>query len=122
MTTGLAPAVANAALDAFLHSGTPFVKLHVGDPGAAGTANPATNTTRVAPTMASAAGGSSANTAELDWTGVSTSEHYTFFSIWDASTAGNFKVSGTLTGNAVTAGDNYAIPIGDLVVALGVAA
>lgn len=129
MALGLAPATANAILDALCRSVTwtepdaLWVKLHVGDPGAAGTANAATETTRKQATFGSAAsGGSIANTSALSWTSVAGTEDYTHFSAWDASTGGNFIYSGTVTANPMTAGDDLNIAIGALVVALAVAA
>lgn len=129
MALGLAPATANAILDALCRSVTwsdpaaVYIKLHVGDPGAAGTANAATETTRQAATFGSAAsGGAISNTAAIVWTNVAGTEDYTHFSAWDASTAGNFLFSGTITANAVTTADTFQIPIGDLDVTLGVAA
>ena len=51
MATGISSTLANAWLDALGNAtsfsvATPYIKLHVGDPGANGTANPATETTR----------------------------------------------------------------------------
>jgi hypothetical protein len=54
------------------------------------------------------------NDADIVWTGVSGSEDYTYYSLWSASTAGTFHQSGTVTANAVTAGDTFTIPTGDL--------
>jgi hypothetical protein len=42
--------------------------------------------------------------------------------LWDASTAGNFLGSGTITANAYLAGDTYVIPAGDLDISLTAAA
>lgn len=113
MAVGAAVARCNAAIDAATALGT-WIKLHIGDPGAAGTSNAAGNTTRKQATMASASSGSAASTADLSWTSVSTSETYTHFSMWTASTAGTFLWSGTVTANAVTAGDTFTITTGNL--------
>jgi hypothetical protein len=76
---------------------SPFVKLHTGDPGSAGTANASAETTRKALTFAAPSAGSSAASA-VSWTSwAAGSETLTHFSIWDASTAGNFKISGAFT-------------------------
>jgi hypothetical protein len=93
-----------------------YVKLHLGDPGAAGTSNAATNTTRQQATFgAGAATGTISNTVAIEWTGVSTTETYTHVSFWSASSGGTFKGSDDLsTSAAVTAGDTFRIPIGDL--------
>lgn len=128
MATGFAPATANAILDALCRN-TPwtqpaalYIKLHIGEPGAAATANPATETDRVQAAFGTGAtGGSISNTAALTWTGVAGTEDYTHFSAWDASTAGNFQFSGTITANAVTTGDDFTIPVGGLDVTLAVA-
>jgi hypothetical protein len=121
MALGLSTAAANSLLDS-LGSSYTWVKLHVGDPGAAATANAAGNTTRQQATWGSASGGLKSNTNAITWTGVSTSEDYTHFSVWSASTAGNFGFSGSVTANAVTSGDSFTIAIGDLDVSLAVAA
>ncbi len=93
-----------------------YVKLHLGDPGGAGTGNPATETTRQAVTFGSAASsGAISNTAAVEWTGVSTTETYTHVSFWTASSSGTFLGSDDLSSSAaVTAGDTFRIPIGDL--------
>lgn len=93
-----------------------WVKLHLGDPGAAGTSNPAAETTRQQATFgAGASGGAISNTVAIEWTNVSTTETYTHVSFWSASTAGTFLGSDDLSSSAaVTAGDTFRIPIGDL--------
>lgn len=91
-----------------------YVKLHVGDPGEDCTANPATETTRQQATFGAASGGVISNTGAISWTNVAGTEDYTHASLWDAATAGNPLVSGTVTANAVTAGDTFTLPIGDL--------
>jgi hypothetical protein len=97
-----------------------YAKLHIGDPGEAGTANPAGETTRKAITFGSAAsGGLISNTALFEWVGVSTTETITHVSLWDASTAGNCLWSGPLAASkALTAGDTFRIPVGDLDISL----
>lgn len=93
-----------------------FAKLHLGDPGAAGTSNAAAETTRQAVTFGSAAAtGAISNTAAVEWTNVSTTETYTWVSFWTASTAGTFLGSDDLSSSAaVTAGDTFRLPIGDV--------
>ncbi len=129
MALGFAAAIANSILDALCRSvawtepDTVWVKLHVGDPGASAASNAAGNTTRQQATFGSAAsGGAIANTAQVQWTNVNTAEDYTHFSTWDASTNGNFLFSGTITANAVSIGDTFTVPVGDLDVTLGIAA
>lgn len=129
MATGFAPATANAILNALCRNtawtqpAAVHVKLHVGDPGASATANPAVETDRVQATFGTtASGGTISNTAALTWTSVAGAEDYTHFSAWDASTSGNFLFSGTVGANAVMVGDDFVIPVGDLDVSLSVAA
>jgi uncharacterized membrane protein YgdD (TMEM256/DUF423 family) len=117
--------VANKMLDAVAGRTTytaetaVYVKLHIGDPGAAGTANAATETTRKAVTFGSAAsGGAISNTAALTWTSISGSQDATHFSAWTDVSAGTFLFSGTVTANSYTAGDTFEIAIGDLDVTL----
>lgn len=115
MTVGFGAAGANAALDA-VNAAYPWLKLHIGEPGAAGTSNAAANATRKQVTDSAAAGGASSNSADLVWTAgqVTTTEAYTHYSRWTASSAGAFGYSGTLTGGSVTAGTEVTIPAGDL--------
>lgn len=129
MTVGLAAATANAILDALARSvawtepDEIWIKLHVGDPGAAGTSNAATETTRKQATFgAGASGGAISNTVALTWTNVAGSEDFTHYSAWTASAAGTFLFSGTVTANAVVTADTFTIPIGDLDLTLSVAA
>lgn len=93
-----------------------YVKLHTGDPGEDCTANAAGNTTRQAVTFAAPSNpaGTMASNADVTWTSVSTSETYSYFSLWDASTSGNPLGSGALTANAVTSGDTFTITSGQL--------
>lgn len=121
MAEGFIAATANSILD-LIFRGTAwsapagaYLQLHTGAPGAAGTANVATETDRVQGTFGSAASaGAISNTAALTWTGVAGSEDYTHFSIWGAATSGTCYVTGTITANAVSAGDTFTISIGDL--------
>jgi len=126
MATGLSSYLANAFLNSVGNAtsfsvSTAYVKLHIGDPGANGTANPATETTRKAVSFGAAGSGSMANDADVSWTSIAGSEDATYFTAWDASTAGNFLFSGTISGNAYTAGDTYTIPSASLTVALTIA-
>jgi hypothetical protein len=133
MALGLSAAIANDILDALARNdalttiplAAVWLKLHIGDPGAAGTANAAADTTRHQATFGSvASGGSIANTVDITWsTGeVTTSEDYSHYSAWSASTAGTFQWSGLITANAVTAGDQFTIPSGSLILSLLTAA
>lgn len=126
MATGLSEYLADAWLDA-LGNNTSFavtdvyVQLHVGDPGADGTANPAEETERKSASFGSASGGILTSDADVTWTDIAGSEDATFFTTWDNSTAGNFLFSGTITGNPYTAGDTYTISDGELTATLTLA-
>jgi hypothetical protein len=93
-----------------------YAKLHLGDPGAAGTSNAAANTTRQAVTFGSAAAtGAISNTAAIEWTSVPNTETYSHVSFWTASSGGTFLGSDDLSSTAaVTAGDTFRVPTGDL--------
>jgi hypothetical protein len=126
MATGLSSFLANKFLDAVgnasAYSATNvYVKLHVGDPGSAGTSNPATETTRKIASFSAASAGVLTTDAALTWTNIAGSEDATFFSVWDNLTAGNFLFSGTISGNAYTAGDTYVIDSGSLTASLTIA-
>jgi hypothetical protein len=96
-----------------------YVKLHIGDPGETGTANPAGNTTRQAASWAPASGGTIATDAALTWASVPAAETYTHVSVWDASTAGNHLWNGPLTvPYYVNVGDTFTIPSGVLTATL----
>jgi len=120
MAEGFSTAAANSALDTLL-AAHPWVKLHTGAPGSAGTSNAATETTRKQATWASASGGASTTTGALTWTNVAGAEDYTHFTAWSASTNGNFGFSGTITANAVTVGNTFVLAVGDLDVSIPVA-
>lgn len=105
MAVGLAATtLANKWLDmlggtAFTAPTTTAVKLHTGDPGAAGASNASSVTTRPAVTWAAASAGSKAsnNTPSwANWAGTN-GEVVTHISVWDATTAGNFLFSAALT-------------------------
>jgi hypothetical protein len=126
MATGISAYLANAWLDALGNATsfsvtTPYVKLHVGDPGANGTSNPATETTRKSVSFGASSAGFLASDADVVWTNIAGSQDATHFTAWDNLTTGNFLFSGTITGNAYTAGDTYTISSGGLTVSLTVA-
>ena len=125
MTVGVASGIVNSILDALARN-TPWtqpaafcVKLHLGDPGSAGTANAAVETTRKAVTCSAASAGSITNSADITWTSVSTTETYSHVSFWSATSAGTFLGSDDLAvARAVIAGDNFTISAGSLTLAL----
>lgn len=125
MADGIAGPAACTALDSTFPN-TCFAQLHVGAPGAAGTSNPAGETTRsaigtltAAAVVSNVAGKS--NSAAINWTSVTTAETYSHVSIWSAATSGTFLGSGAITASAVAVGDNFQIPIGDLTITQPVA-
>ena len=126
MATGISSYLANAWLDALGNATafsvtTAYVKLHVGDPGASGTSNAATETTRKVVTFAAASIGSIASDSAATWTNIAGSEDATHFTSWDNLTAGNFLFSGTVTSNPYTAGDTVTIASAALTASLTVA-
>lgn len=102
MTVGLATTtLANNWLNmlravAFTAPAATYIKLHIGDPGAAGTANASAVTTRQAATFSAAASGAIAlsNSPSFSMTATETISH---ISVWDASTAGNLLWTAALT-------------------------
>jgi hypothetical protein len=125
MAVGLASGIANSVLDALCRSVTwtePaafYVKLHLGDPGSAGTANAAAETTRQAVTFSAASAGAITNSADIDWTAVAATESVTHISFWDASTAGTFLGSDALNATAsLSSGGDFTIAAGDLDISL----
>ena len=111
MAAGITVAAANTLLDS-LGAAYPWIKLHVGNPGAAGTANAAVEATRKQASWASASAGSKASNAALNWTSVSTTENYTYFSAWSAATGGTCGFTGVITNGNMTAGGNFTINSG----------
>lgn len=88
----------------------PYVKLHTGDPGEDGTNNAATEATRKSISFSAASSGSMASSATVTWTNVSTTETYSHWSLWDASSSGNCLWTGAFSSSAsVTAGDTFQI-------------
>jgi hypothetical protein len=73
-----------------------YGQLHIGDPGASGTANTSALTTRSAVTFSAASGGAIAlsNTPSFTMTATETITHVSY---WDAATSGNFLWSAALT-------------------------
>lgn len=126
MATGISSYLADELLDAVGNNssfavGAVYVKLHTGDPGANGTGNPATETTRKAASFGASSSGTLTSDADITWTNISGSQDATFFTAWDSATTGNFLFSGSINGNAYTAGDTYVIPSGSLTVSLTIA-
>jgi hypothetical protein len=119
MAEGLATATANSLLDALCNATSysvaeVWIKLHIGAPGAAGTSNPAAETTRKQASYSAAASGAITSDAALTWTNVSGAEDYTHWTAWTASSAGTFLWSGTCTANSVQIGDTFTVASTDL--------
>jgi hypothetical protein len=128
MANGLSSTVANAILDALCRSvawsdpAAFYVKLHLGSPGAAGTSNPATETTRKAPTFSAAASGAITNDGAVSWTSYPAAETVTHVSFWDHVSAGNFLGSQQLTASKTPAiNDTLTLAVGELDISLAVA-
>lgn len=104
MSYGIAVAQANAMMN-MLRGVTPtppaalYAKLHIGDPGAAGTANGSVVTTRIQITMGAASGGQISFTSASGFWTMTATETISGISLWDASTGGNFVISMALTAN-----------------------
>lgn len=125
MAIGLAPAMANAMLNALARNvawtqpAVFWVKLHLGDPGAAGATSPAANTTRVQATFSAASAGSVTTSGAVAWTNVPNAETYSHVSFWDANAAGTFLGSDDLAvARLVAVGDNFTINAGSLTLAI----
>lgn len=114
MADGWLPSGAGTALDALV-AAYPWITLHTGAPGAAGTSNPATETTRKqASWNATGSDGIVETSGALTWTNIAGSEDATDFTGRSASSAGTVGFSGTITANAYTAGDTLTIAAGSL--------
>lgn len=88
-TTNLANVLLNTIRGIAFAAPATWAQLHTGDPGAAGTANLSSNTTRVQLTFAASSGGSIALASlPIPWN-MSTTETITGISIWSAATGGN---------------------------------
>jgi hypothetical protein len=104
VTVGIAGTLAQDILNILRNAAptlvaTPFIQLHTGDPGAAGTSNVSVGcTTRNAIVWNAATTGGVMTMSTLSlFTNAGTSETITHVSIWTASSAGTFKQSGALT-------------------------
>jgi len=126
MAHGLSAYLCNSWLDALANNTSyavaqVYIKLHTGDPGAAGTANAATETTRKAASFGVAVAGAINSDADISWTNIAGSQDANHFTAWDNLTAGNFLFSGQIVAGAYTAGDTYTISSGNLSASLTVA-
>jgi hypothetical protein len=89
-----------------------FIQLHIGDPGASGTANVSSVTTRPSQTWNAASAGAKSASGTPTWTSwAGTSpEVVSDFSDWSASSAGTFYFSVAATANkTVQTGDTLTL-------------
>lgn len=96
MALGVTAAVVDGWLASF---SAPWVALHIGDPGATGTANPsAGSATRLAATMSTPTDGVTSIVGTTGpWTNGGATETLSHVSLWSAASAGNFLGSSALT-------------------------
>lgn len=103
MADGFSAHLAGLMLDV-LTGLTVYAQVHTGPPGAAGTSNESSFTTRVEVTFAAIADGSVSISADsaftASWTGTN-GEELTDLSFWDAPTGGNYLLSGAMTASQV---------------------
>lgn len=112
----------NELLDAVCNNGSfavtlPWASLHDGDPGETGL-NEVTGGSygRQSASFAAAAGGSCDSNAVLDFT-LMPSVTVTHAGMWDASTAGNFLVGGSLVAQkVVNSGDTFRFASGNFTI------
>lgn len=101
MTAGFSTTRGHAMLNIYRSTAysaiTAWVKLHTGDPGAAGTSNASAVTTRRSVTFAAPSANSMAMSSMSGTWAMTGTETITHISVWDASTAGNFQESWALT-------------------------
>ncbi len=96
---GFTPYFANKVLDHCLNgvSWTPptdvYMKLHVGDPGPDGSANPSTTTNREEVSFSAAVSGRITLTSDLTFDTQTEREAISHASLWDASSNGNCLVT-----------------------------
>lgn len=121
MALGLSETLANALLDQAYALGYRWLKLHTGDPGPNGTANAAGHTTRLQITAPAADNGTLTTSADLDYTGVTSTETWRNVTLWTASTGGTFGLSGVMPPKSVTAGDDVTLPAGSVTAAFPLA-
>jgi hypothetical protein len=123
MADGLSAAVANAALSTITGTDAAYVQLHTGAPGANGTANVSSVTTREATTgWGSPSGGSIAASGTPAWTNWAgnNGEVVTDISFWSASSSGTFGFSMQL-GGSVTMDTGDSLTLTSITVGIPVA-
>ena len=123
MADGQSTANANLMLTAGVGTNANNVQAHTGPPGAAGTANVSSVTTRPAATWAAASGASVTTDgtppAWSNWAGTN-GEVVTDISLWSASSAGTFGFSAQL-GAPVTMNTGDSLTLTSITVSIPVA-
>lgn len=97
---------------AFTAPAATYLQIHTADPTDAGTTATANSGLRQQVTWSAASNpaGTKASAATVTWTNVTTTETYTHWSLWDASSGGNCLWTGALASSAaVTMGDTFQI-------------
>lgn len=96
-----------------------YIKLHIGDPGEAGTANAAAHTTRVLAGWSTAVSGAVSNDNIVTFTPLAANEVISYVSVWDALTNGNAIWYGPLTApQSVNSGGTLNFAIGAISITL----
>lgn len=91
------------------------IRLHIGNPGAEGTANVAAEAKKKTATVESL-GGVVHNTTAIEWSEVAAKETYSFFTVWKKA-GGAFMGYGEWTPSvAVEVGDTFKVNIGNLTI------
>lgn len=123
---------ADAKLNADLNTGTGYLMLHVGNPGADGTANKAQKPSAAGDIVRKAISvGTPTNgtlerivtsDAEISWSGteIAAGQQISHFSIWSAASSGNVLYIAAVDTPKTTGSDGVVIASGDLEVAIGV--
>ena len=119
--------------DALTGVATPYIQLHVGNPGAAGTSNIAQTgvpANIVRKSVDFGAVGNHATNVErrvlsttlVEWSGaeIAAGQEISHFSIWDAETNGDVEFIAPVTTPKTTGSDGVTIAIGDIEVAIEV--
>lgn len=111
---------ANAFLDGTALPATLYVQLHIGNPGTNGTANVASDTTRVSFTRSAASGGAVTNATEIQWLDWPATETVTHISIWGSSVGGICWFIDNVVDEVIQTGDSITIVAGALSITLSV--
>lgn len=109
--TALATPGANAFLNGTALPATLHVQWHIGNPGAAGTANVAAQTTRQPFTRTAASGGAASNDVAADVASPVAAETWTHATLWSASSAGTCWLISALT-NPITVAIGVPVAVG----------